>query len=95
MRIDSGLSSQYYQNRYVPEQIDSEDAAPETVATTRSASNPAFSKTLLSSHLASALWGIEGGKKNGASAGTGIKDFGFPTTAEKVEAVYMEFSDEQ
>ncbi|MDH4411719.1 MAG: hypothetical protein QE484_00320 [Rhizobium sp.] len=65
MRIESGLSSYSYQNRYVPSTVGGEDAAPETANTNtpRPSGASTFSSTLLSNQLASALWTVEGSRK--------------------------------
>ncbi len=95
MRIESGLSSYSYQNRYVPSTVGGEDAAPETANTNipRSSGSSTFSSTLLSNQLASALWTVEGSRK-------AIVDIGNrPTTdtgedsprLQMVEAAYREY----
>jgi len=65
MRIESGLSGYSYQNRYVHNVTDGEEVAAETAISSKpqTASSPAFSSTLLSPSLATALWTIEGGRK--------------------------------
>ncbi|MBW8320356.1 MAG: hypothetical protein K0M49_07690 [Arenimonas sp.] len=97
MRIDSGLSGYSYQNRYIPSVSESEDASVDaaTAAKPRNSGNSAFSSTLLSSNLATALWIVEGGRKASASLQpeltTVAEEAAAPSVAEKVEALYREY----
>jgi len=90
MRIDTGLSSYYSSGRAYHERTGGDDLASDADAVTkpRSASNPAISSTLLSPSLASALWDVEGGR--GFSRETA--DLARLSAAEKVEAVYLEYT---
>ncbi|MBA4799099.1 MAG: hypothetical protein H2043_16995 [Rhizobiales bacterium] len=95
MRIESGLSSYSYQNRYVPSTVGAEDAAPETANTNtpRSSGASTFSSTLLSNQLASALWTVEGARKGAVEFGAnqnrnGVKD---DSRIQMVEAAYREY----
>lgn len=98
MRIESGLSSNYsYQNRYVPSTTEADDAATDASASAkgRTSSLSAFSSTLLSNQLASALWTVEGGRKSSvslASSNSGSSDEQIPNSvSQKVEAAYREY----
>lgn len=97
MRIDSGLSGYSYHSRYIPSASESEDASVETSAAAkpRNAGNAAFSSTLLSSNLATALWIVEGGRKASASLQPELtsvaEEAAAPSVAEKVEALYREY----
>ncbi len=97
MRIDSGLSGYSYQSRYIPSATENEDASADaaTVAKPRGSGNSAFSSTLLSSNLATALWIVEGGRKASASLQPDLTsvadDAAVPSVAEKVEALYREY----
>lgn len=97
MRIDSGLSSYSYQSRYIPSATENEDASADAAATAkpRASTNGAFSSTLLSSNLATALWIVEGGRKASASLQpdmtTVAEEAAAPSVAEKVEALYREY----
>ncbi|MHB0952899.1 MAG: VOC family protein [Allorhizobium sp.] len=96
MRIESGLSSYSYQNRYVHNATEGEDAAAETATSSkpRTASSPAFSSTLLSPSLATALWTIEGGRKGVSPTPAQASDASseaLMSSAEKVEALYREY----
>ncbi len=98
MRIDSGLSSYYYQNRYVPMSAEGEDSANEQapVTTGRLSGSGTFSSSLLSNSLASTLWVVDGGRKpvpsmtqRTSSASSSSSDD--RTAAQKVEDVYREY----
>ena len=97
MRIDSGLSGYSYQNRYIPSASESEDASVDTsaVAKPRGSGNSAFSSTLLSSNLATALWIVEGGRKAQSAPQADLsvlaEDAPAASVAEKVEALYREY----
>lgn len=97
MRIDSGLSGYSYQNRYIPSISDSEDASADAAASAkpRSSGNSAFSSTLLSSNLATALWIVEGGRKAQATPQADLsvaaEEAPAASVAEKVEALYREY----
>lgn len=96
MRIESGLSGYSYQNRYVHNATEGEDVAAETATSSkpRTASSPAFSSTLLSPSLATALWTIEGGRKGASPTPAQASDGGseaLMSSAEKVEALYREY----
>jgi hypothetical protein len=97
MRIDSGLSSYSYHSRFIPSATESEDASADSAATAkpRSSGNSAFSSTLLSSNLATALWIVEGGRKAAATPGADLSVAADETpaasVAEKVEALYREY----
>jgi len=95
MRIESGLSSYSYQNRYVPSTVSAEDAAPETASTTtpRGAGASTFSSTLLSNQLASALWTVEGSRKAIVDIGNRpSRDGGEDSPRiQMVEAAYREY----
>ncbi|WP_284215408.1 MULTISPECIES: hypothetical protein [Alphaproteobacteria] len=97
MRIDSGLSGYSYQSRYVPSATESEDTSADATATAkpRSSGNSAFSSTLLSSNLATALWIVEGGRKAAAAPRADLSAAADEAPAvsitEKVEALYREY----
>ncbi|SSC68530.1 hypothetical protein [Ciceribacter selenitireducens] len=97
MRIDSGLSGYSYHSRYIPSVSESEDASVDTSAAAkpRNPGNSAFSSTLLSSNLATALWIVEGGRKASASLQPELtsvaEEASAPSVAEKVEALYREY----
>ncbi|MCZ8179283.1 MAG: hypothetical protein O9309_09650 [Rhizobium sp.] len=95
MRIESGLSSYSYQNRYVPSTVGGEDAAPETANTNtpRSSGASTFSSTLLSNQLASALWTVEGSRKAVVDIGNRpVNDAGEDSPRlQMVEAAYREY----
>lgn len=105
MRIDSGLHGYYYQQgRSQQPTGDAEETAPaaaNTPARTSTFSVGIESSTLLSSSLSSALWAIEGGRKNGAasiSSGTRANELAdtddFQSIIDrKVSAAYLEYSD--
>jgi hypothetical protein len=96
MRIDSGLNSYYYQNRYVPISAEGEDSANEQapVTTSRLSGSGTFSSSLLSNSLASTLWVVDGGRKpvpsmvQRTSSASSSDD---RTAAQKVEDVYREY----
>ncbi|SMD19184.1 hypothetical protein [Rhizobium sp. RU36D] len=91
MRIDSGLSNFFYNNRFQHTDTEVEDtsAATTTASRPRTASNPSVSSTLLSSSLASALWTVEGAKRGGANQ---AEELARASSAEKVEAFYLEYA---
>lgn len=92
MRIDSGLSNLLYHSRFQRDDSDLENATPEAVvARPRTATNPAVSSTLLSQSLASALWTVEGGKRNAAPTNA-EETTAIQSSAEKVEAFYLEYA---
>ena len=97
MRIDSGLSGYSYHSRYIPSASESEDASVDTSAAAkpRNAGNSAFSSTLLSSNLATALWIVEGGRKAQATPQADLsvatEEAPAASVAEKVEALYREY----
>lgn len=97
MRIDSGLSSYSYNSRYVHTAKDGEESSADSAASAkpRASGNSAFSSTLLSSNLASALWMVEGGRKTASTvqsdASFASDEAALPTVAEKVEALYREY----
>lgn len=92
MRIDSGLSNFFYNNRFqhVDAQVEDATVATDASARPRTASNPSVSSTLLSSSLASALWTVEGGRRSGASQQA--EDITRASSAKKVEASYLEYA---
>ncbi|MBR0556451.1 hypothetical protein J5J10_12245 [Ciceribacter sp. L1K23] len=97
MKIDSSLSNYYYNSRFQQDQADQEEIANDAATKSRpnTASNPAFSSTLLSPSLSSALWVIEGGRSAGKAESTSSRTPpNIPTAAEQVEAFYLEFSEE-
>ena len=96
MRIDSGLSGYSYHSRYIPSVGESEDASVDNSAAAkpRGAGNSAFSSTLLSSSLATALWIVEGGRTDQApqaDMAAAADDTPPASVAEKVEALYREY----
>lgn len=96
MRIDSGLSGYSYHSRYIPSVSESEDTSGDTSAAAkpRGAGNSAFSSTLLSSSLATALWIVEGGRTDQApqaDIAAAADDTPPASVAEKVEALYREY----
>ena len=97
MRIDSGLSGYSYQSRYIPSVSESEDASVDAAAAAkpRNSGNSAFSSTLLSSNLATALWIVEGGRKAAtapqADLSVAAEEAPAASVAEKVEALYREY----
>jgi|GEM_PF-1044061 len=95
MRIESGLSSNSYQSRYVPSTAGADDAAPETTNTNtpRSSGASTFSSTLLSNQLASALWTVEGSRKAIVDIGNRpSRDGGEDSSRiQMVEAAYREY----
>lgn len=96
MRIDSGLSGYSYHSRYMPSVSESEDASVDSSAAAkpRGAGNSAFSSTLLSSSLATALWIVEGGRTDAApqaDLAAAADDTPAASVAEKVEALYREY----
>ena len=98
MRIDSGQSNYYYQNRYLQADIDGEEAASEAVAASRprSASSVSVGTAHLSSSLASALWVIEGGRKpvgeNTKASATATEKAAPESATAQIEALYLENS---
>lgn len=92
MRIDSGLSNFFYNNRFQHTDTEIEDAsaATSTASRPRTPSNPSVSSTLLSSSLASALWTVEGAKRDGSTGQA--EDIARASSAEKVEAFYLEYA---
>ncbi|QLF69585.1 hypothetical protein FE840_008530 [Peteryoungia desertarenae] len=96
MRIDSGLSSYSFQNRYVHVTSEKDDVTPETAqpAKARSGAPSTFSSTLISSSLASALWTVDGGRKaTEASNVTGTQEAKTrnASVTERIEAAYREY----
>ncbi|MGV8936095.1 MAG: hypothetical protein ACOH2J_03170 [Allorhizobium sp.] len=93
MRIDTGQSNYQYQSRFRHIETDSEEAAADVVTTPKwgGRSSVAVSSTLLSSSLANALWGIEGGSD--AVKSPTAKDASSASSAvAQVEAMYLENS---
>lgn len=98
MKIDSSLSNYYYNSRFQQDQADTEETASDAATKSRpsTASNPAFSSTLLSPSLSSALWVIEGGRSAGKNESTPSRTPpAVPSAAEQVEAFYLEYSEEE
>lgn len=97
MRIESGLGGYSYQNRYVRTVTETEEIAAETAAAAnpRRAGGPAFSSTLVSASLATALWSIDGGRRPVAAAGfaeaVAEGSEAERSQLEQVEALYREF----
>lgn len=97
MRIESGLGGYSYQGRYVRTVAETEELAGETaaVSTQRRPGQTAFSSTLFSSSLATALWSIEGGRRSATAASftqsTRNSGDAERSQAEQIEALYREF----
>ncbi|PYB77258.1 MULTISPECIES: hypothetical protein [Rhizobium] len=97
MRIESGLSSNSYQSRYVPGAAVADDASNEAASTTSGRATggaSTFSSTLLSNQLASALWTVEGSRKPSiqlSGSSNNRDDLGESARLQMVEAAYREY----
>lgn len=93
MRIDTGQSNYQYQSRFLHIETDSDEATTDTVTTPKwsGRGTVSVSSTLLSSSLASALWGIEGGS-NAAKSSTKGETANAASAAAQIEALYLENS---
>ncbi len=97
MRIESGLGGYSYQNRYVRTVTETEEIAAETAAAAnpRRAGGPAFSSTLVSASLATALWSMDGARRSGSATTLAASPVDGSeaerSQLEQIEALYREF----
>jgi len=94
MKIDSGLSGYQYPTRAHATGRIAEEAGPrEAEQPWRSGSTLTGSSTLLSSSLASALWGLADDTNESAATVSETSPGANGVTADWVKELYLEFSD--